>query len=201
MSRMPKYLKDLIDAFYSLPSVTPKNAQRLAIDFIKLAPQNRKKILEKITDAVLKIKNCIVCGNLSTEDLCEICSDERRDKEVICVVEEIGDVLAIEETDFNGVYHILGGRIDPLNKISPDDLKIEALFERIKNGKVREVILAMNLNKKGLATARYLFNELRQRFPKLKITQPAHGLSEGSEIVYVNPHTLKEAFEERKNFH
>ena len=200
MSSFPPYLEKLKDAFYSLPSVTPKNAVRLASDFIKLEPGERQRILKEIVDAAGSIKVCKICGNFSTDEICDICADPERSSAVICVVEEVMDIRAIEEAGFSGRYHVLSGRVDPLNKVLPADLNIAALYDRISSGNIKELILATNLNRKGLATARYIYNEVKQKFPEVSVTQPAHGLSEGSEIIYVNPQTLKEAFEERKKF-
>ncbi|MCD6412885.1 MAG: recombination protein RecR [Elusimicrobia bacterium] len=200
MSSFPKYLEKLKDAFYALPSVTPRSAEKMAVDFVRLPREKRSEILKDISAASTEIKVCRICGNYSNEEVCEICSDSSRDSGVVCVVEEPFDVYAVEDAGFNGKYHILGGRIDPLNKISPSDLRINSLMKRLSSGKIKEIILATNLNRKGIATARYIFNEIKREFPEIAVTQPAHGLSEGTEIVYVNPHTLKEAFEDRKEF-
>lgn len=193
-------MERLKEAFYTLPSVTPKYAAKLASDFIKLPADARKKLLNELSDAEGSIKVCSVCGNYSSDEICDICSDESRDASLICVVEEVMDLAVLEDAGFNGKYHILGGRIDPLNKILPENLNMDSLFKRLEGGAVKEVVLAMNLNRKGIATARYIYNEITRRFGNIKISHPAHGLSEGSEIIYVNPHTLKEALEGRRSF-
>lgn len=200
MSNFYFCVERLKEAFYTLPSVTPKFAAKLASDFIKLPTEARKKLLNELGDAEGSIKICSVCGNYSTEEICDICGDGKRDSSLICVVEEVMDVSVVEEAGFNGMYHILGGRIDPLNKILPENLNIVSLFKRLESGAVKEVILATNLNRKGIATARYIYNEIARRFGDIKISHPAHGLSEGSEIIYVNAHTLKEALEGRRSF-
>ena len=200
MSRILSYIRKLKDAFYSLPSVTPKYAEKLTSDFIKLTKEQRCQLLDDMKDASENIGICGICGNFSTGEKCDICADEHRRDDILCVVEEVADVLAVENTSFNGRYHILGGRIDPLNKVLPEDLHIDALVRRLESGKVKEIIIATNLNRKGLATARYLYHEIEQKFPGIIVTQPAHGLSEGSEIGYVNPHTLKEAIDDRRKF-
>jgi len=193
-------LERLKEAFYTLPSVTPKYAAKLASDFIKLPADTRKKLLNELSDTEGSIKICSVCGNYSSEEICDICADKERDSSLICVVEEVMDVTSVEDAGFNGMYHVLGGRIDPLNKILPENLNMDSLFKRLETGSVKEVILATNLNRKGIATSRYIYNEITRRFGDVKISHPAHGLSEGSEIIYVNPHTLKEALEERRPF-
>ncbi|MBA3053011.1 MAG: recombination mediator RecR [Candidatus Omnitrophota bacterium] len=200
MSNFYFCVERLKEAFYALPSVTPKFAAKLASDFIKLPPESRKKLLDELREAEESIRVCSVCGNYSSEDVCDICADKERDTSIICVVEEVMDVSVVEDAGFNGMYHILGGRIDPLNKILPENLNIESLFKRLESGAVKEVILATNLNRKGIATARYIYNEIARRFGDIKISHPAHGLSEGSEIIYVNAHTLKEALEGRRSF-
>ncbi|MDO9514457.1 MAG: recombination mediator RecR [Elusimicrobiota bacterium] len=200
MSNFYFCVERLKEAFYTLPSVTPKFAAKLASDFIKLPPESRKKLLDELREAEGSIRVCSVCGNYSSEDVCDICADKERDSSIICVVEEVMDVTSVEEAGFNGMYHILGGRIDPLNKILPENLNIVSLFKRLESGAVKEVILATNLNRKGIATARYIYNEIARRFGAIKISHPAHGLSEGSEIIYVNAHTLKEALEGRRSF-
>lgn len=200
MSSSPPYLEKLKEAFYSLPSVTPKTAARLASDFIKLEQGERQRVLKEIVDASASIRVCKICGNFSTGEICDICLDPERPGSIVCVVEEVMDIKAIEEAGFSGKYHVLGGRIDPLNKVLPADLNIDFLYNRLAEGNIKELILATNLNRKGLATARYIYNEVKTKFPGVSVTQPAHGLSEGTEIIYVNPQTLKEAFEERKQF-
>ncbi|PKM99959.1 MAG: recombination protein RecR [Elusimicrobia bacterium HGW-Elusimicrobia-2] len=200
MSNFYFCVERLKEAFYTLPSVTPKFAAKLASDFIKLPPESRKKLLDELREAEGSIRVCSVCGNYSSEDVCDICADKERDSSIVCVVEEVMDVSVVEDAGFNGTYHILGGRIDPLNKILPENLNIESLFKRLESGAVKEVILATNLNRKGIATARYIYNEIARRFGDIKISHPAHGLSEGSEIIYVNAHTLKEALEGRRSF-
>jgi recombination protein RecR len=200
MSNLHFCLERLKEAFYGLPSVTPKYAAKLASDFIKLPAESRRKLLDELRDAEASIRVCSVCGNYSSGDVCDICADKERTDSVICVVEEAMDVVSMEETGFNGKYHVLGGRIDPLNKILPENLNIDSLFRRLEGGAVTEIILATNLNRKGLATARYLYNEIKRRFGHVKVSHPAHGLSEGSEIIYVNARTLKEAMDERRPF-
>jgi len=200
MSSILRCLERLKEAFYALPSVTPKGAAKLATDFIKLSQEERVKFMNEISQASQSIKICAVCGNFSTADICDICSDTGRRDEVVCVVEDVMDVTALEDAGFDGKYHVLGGRIDPLNKVMPDDLNIAALFKRLAEGKIKEVIIGTNLNRKGAATARYIFNEIKRNFGNITVTQPAHGLSEGSEIIYVNPQTLKEAVERRTSF-
>ena len=185
-------LNKLIEEFGKLPGVGPKTAERLAFHILKAKPAEAMKLAEAIRDVKNKIKRCKVCCNLSEGPVCQICSDTRRDKELICVVEQPKDIVALEKTGAcKWVYHVLGGHIAPLEGIEPSDLRIEQLVERVREGVVKEVIMATNPNMAGDGTALYISSLLRNT--GVKITRLARGLASGSTIEYASGKMLADA--------
>jgi recombination protein RecR len=187
----------LIEELNRLPGIGPKSAQRLAYHLLQ-APQEKA---EALASAILGIKRglklCSVCSNVTELDPCILCSDPQRDGSKICVVEEPPDILPLERTKkFNGLYHVLHGVISPAEGIGPDDLKITALLERIKDGTVTELILATNPNTEGEATAMYLYTLLSPL--NLRITRLARGLPYGGDLEYADDVTLSRALEGRQ---
>lgn len=198
--KIPKAIYHLIESFERLPGIGPKTAQRLTY-YLLHVPQGE---LDKFSDALRNLKNdtviCSVCFGVGEGDPCEICSDDKRDKSVICVVEQPLDVLALERSGrFNGVYHVLHGRIDPLSNIGPDEIRIRELILRTQNQELRinEVILATNPTMEGEATAMYIAKQLKTKNEKLKITRIGRGLPTGADLEYADPMTLTRAMEGR----
>jgi len=192
-------VQKVIDAFESLPGIGPKSAARLAY-YLLHVPQERLETFAKALANLKKdTKECAVCFNIGEDDLCPICQDEKREKTTICVVETPLDLLAFERSDgYNGVYHVLGGVINPLAGIGPEELRINELLERIKEGEVEEVILATNPTMEGEATAMYISHKLKERNKKVKLTRIGRGLPTGADVEYADGQTLSRALEGRK---
>jgi len=185
-------LNKLVEEFGKLPGVGPKTAERLAFHILKAQPAEAMALAESIKDVKNKIKRCETCYNLAEQQVCQICSDPRRDKTLICVVEQPKDVIALEKTGAcKWVYHVLGGHIAPLEGIEPGDLTIDKLVERVREGNVKEVIMATNPNMAGDGTVLYISSLLRAT--GVKITQLARGLPTGSTIEYASGKILTDA--------
>ena len=190
-------LNKLIEEFEKLPGIGPKSAERLAFHILKAEPAEAMALAEAIRDVKNKIKRCEICTSLSEEAICQICSDPRRDKSSICVVEQPKDVVALEKTGAcKWVYHVLGGHIAPLEGVEPSDLTIDKLVERVRSGNVKEVIMATNPNMAGDGTALYISSLLRDT--DVKITRLARGLATGSTIEYASGKMLTDAINGRQ---
>ncbi|MBM4695196.1 recombination mediator RecR [Prescottella equi] len=195
-------VQDLIDELGKLPGIGPKSAQRIAFHLLSVEPpeiDRLQAVLQKVRDGV---QFCLVCGTVSEEEKCRICSDPRRDRTMVCVVEEPKDVQAIERTrEFKGRYHVLGGALDPLSGIGPDQLRIRELLARIGNQEdgvdVSEVIIATDPNTEGEATATYLVRMLRD-FPGLTVSRLASGLPMGGDLEFADELTLGRALSGRR---
>ncbi|MET1085662.1 MAG: recombination mediator RecR [Arthrobacter sp.] len=191
-------VQELIDELGRLPGVGPKSAQRLAFHILEADPQDMKRLVEAITTVKERVKFCTVCGNVTEQELCNICRDPRRDPAVICVVEESKDVLAVERTrSFRGRYHVLGGAINPIGGIGPEQLRIRELLTRLNDGAIQEVIIATDPNLEGEATATYLARMLKTI--GIAVTRLASGLPVGGDLEYADEVTLGRAFEGRRN--
>ena len=193
-------LNDLIKHFSKLPSLGSRSAKRIVLYLLN----NKEKMLSIISsmnDCYNKIKKCSICGNFTMNNICEICNDYSRDKNTICIVENITDLWAIENTSiFKGDYHILGGTLSAIDGITPDKLNITKLIERIKkNSDIKEIIIATNPTLDGQTTAFYIYDLLKD-FKNLKITKPAYGIPLGSEFNYLDDSTLDIAFKNKKDF-
>lgn len=190
-------VQDLIDEFARLPGVGPKGASRIAFHLLnteRADVERLGKLLQEVRD---KVRFCSVCFNVASADLCRVCNDTRRDQAVICVVEEPKDVLAVERTrEFRGRYHVLGGSINPIDGIGPDDLRIAELLKRLSDGTVGEIILATDPNLEGEATATYLTRLISPL--GIKVTRLASGLPVGGDLEYADEITLGRAFEGRR---
>ena len=185
-------LNKLIEEFGKLPGVGPKTAERLAFYILKAGTDEAMALARAIADVKNKIKHCEICYNLAEQAVCQICSDERRDKSLICVVEQPKDVISLEKTGASKwVYHVLGGHIAPLEGIEPSDLTIEQLVRRVREGDVKELIMATNPNMAGDGTALYISSLLRTT--GVKITRLARGLPTGSTIEYASGKMLTDA--------
>ena len=190
-------VQDLIDELGRLPGVGPKSAQRIAFHILQTQSFDVSRLATLLTEVREKVRFCEICGNVGESERCAICRDARRDQALICVVEEAKDVVAIERTrEFKGLYHVLGGAINPIDGIGPDDLRIAQLVARLGDGTVQEVIIATDPNVEGEATATYLTRLLQ--FPGLKVSRLASGLPVGGDLEYADEVTLGRAFEGRR---
>lgn len=207
MKYLPHSVEKLIESFSKLPGIGPKTASRLTF-YLLHVPQVQ---LNEFSDSVRDLKNktvyCSKCMNIGEQDPCGICSDETRDASVVCVVEQPIEIISFEKTGkFHGVYHVLHGAIDPLNNIGPDEIRIQELMSRIKSGKIREIILATNLDMEGEATAMYIRREILRlknqdaKIDGVKVTRLAHGLPVGSDLEYADEMTLSRALEGRNDY-
>lgn len=200
MSKMlPKSLRILIEEFSKLPGVGPKSAQRLAMHLLHSPAGRLKDLGESVLGLRDNVVFCTECWNLAEEDPCLVCTDSQRDGSVICVVEEVLDVVAVEKTgDFKGKYHVLHGALSPVDGVGPDQLKMESLFARVENGDVKEVILATNPSLEGEATALYIQKHLLNS--GASITRIARGLPVGGDVEYADEVTLSRALKGRSEF-
>lgn len=187
----------LIEELGRLPGIGPKSASRLAYHLLKAPKQQAVALAEAVLEVKEKVRFCSECFNLTEHDPCEICMDPARDRTIICVVEEPLDLVALERTgEYTGLYHILHGAIDPLGGIGPDQLRIKELFSRLQRPDVNEVILAMNPNTNGEATAMYLFRAISPL--GIRVTRPASGLPVGGDLEYADQVTLGRALKGRR---
>lgn len=190
-------VQDLIDELGRLPGVGPKSAQRIAFHLLAADPADVRRLAHALTEVKDKIRFCRVCGNVAEEEECRVCRDPRRDPTVICVVEEPKDLIAIEKTrEFRGRYHILGGAINPIEGVGPDDLRMKELMTRLADGSVTEIIIATDPNLEGEATATYLARMVKPM--GLSVTRLASGLPMGGDLEYADEVTLGRAFEGRR---
>ena len=195
---MSRLLQDVVGELSKLPGIGRRTALRLAIHIHRMERESVAEMTESIDRFRNEVKYCTQCNNLSDEDVCPICADDERDHTTICVVEQVADVLSVENTrQYKGLYHVLGGVISPMQGISPSDLKIDLLTERIARGGVKEVILAISTSVEGETTLFYLMNRLRQ-FPGVKVTSIARGIGFGDELEYVDELTITHALRNRR---
>lgn len=199
---IPKAIQNLIESFEKLPGVGPKTAQRLTFYLLHVPQGELNKFAISLQD--LK-KNTILCSNcfmIDDKNPCSICSDSNRNREIVCVVEQPLDVLALEKgRGFKGLYHVLHGKIDPLNNIGPDEIYIPQLLKRVKEaGDIKEIILATNPTMEGEATAMYISKQLKERNPEIKITRIGRGLPVGADLEYADDITLQRAMDGRSQY-
>ena len=196
MSYYSPSIEKLIESFEKLPSIGSKTAARLAFYILNASEEETNEFIKSIQDAKANLKYCSQCYNITDTDPCPICSNSARDKSVICVVEDVKDVVAMERThEFKGVYHVLHGSISPMNGVGPDDIKIKELLSRLMNGKVKEIILATNSRVEGEATAMYISKLVKPL--GVKVTRIAHGIPVGGDLEYTDEVTLGKALEGR----
>ncbi|PPF82245.1 recombination protein RecR [Subtercola sp. Z020] len=190
-------VQELIDELGRLPGIGPKSAQRIAFHILQTESFDVTRLAEVLIEVRDKVHFCSICGNVSEQDTCAICRDPRRAQNVICVVEEAKDVVAIERTrEFRGLYHVLGGAISPIDGIGPDNLRIRELMKRLADATVAEVIIATDPNLEGEATATYLSRLLTTL--EIRVTRLASGLPVGGDLEYADEVTLGRAFEGRR---
>ncbi len=196
-SLFPPSFQTLIDGFASLPGIGRKSAQRLAFHVLSLPEGEAENLAASILDARKKVHTCPICQNLTDEDLCPICKNDRRDRSVICVVAEPRDVASIERGhEYQGVYHVLHGVLSPMNRIGPDDIRIRELVERVGQGEISEIIMATNPDTEGDTTAMYI-SRLLKPFG-VKVTRLAYGIPVGSNLEFADDATLLRAMEGRR---
>ncbi|MDR1984163.1 MAG: recombination mediator RecR [Prevotellaceae bacterium] len=200
MNELPSILLNAaVDEFAKLPGVGRKTALRLVLHLVKQPLSDVEKFGNAFIRLRNEIKHCAICNNLSDNDICEICSNQRRNQSIICVVESIRDVLSIERTQqFNGLYHVLGGIISPMDGIAPSDLNVDMLVQRIKNGNVKEVLLALNTTMEGETTCYYLHKKISAH--NVEITTLARGVNFGDELEYTDELTLGKSILNRQPF-
>lgn len=204
--QIPKAIQKLIDSLQKLPGIGPKTSQRLTFYLLHVPQSQLEEFGEAVSQLKKNTKTCSLCFNIAETDPCHICQDPGRDKSKICVVEQPLDVLAIEKAGFySGLYHVLHGAINPLDNIGPEQLHLHELLPRLKNGIIRELIIATNPTMEGEATAMFLTRligegQRNQKTQKIKITRIGRGLPTGADLEYADETTLSKAFEGRREY-
>ncbi|NIM98948.1 MAG: recombination protein RecR [candidate division Zixibacteria bacterium] len=192
-------IEKLIEEFSKFPGIGKKTAQRMAFFVLKQRKEEAEALAQSILDVKSKVSYCSVCFNITEDDPCSICKGEKRDRSIVCVVEEANDVAALEKTNqYKGLYHVLGGVLSPLDGVGPEDLKVKELLSRLKNRQVKEVIIATNPSTEGEATAIYLSKLIKPL--GIKVTRIARGLPAGGDLEYADRTTLANALEGRVEF-
>lgn len=195
---MSKLLDNVTSELQRLPGIGRRTALRLAMHLLKMEPETVDSLSESMARFRHDIRYCKSCNNLSDSDLCPICSDSRRDRSVVCVVEQVADLMSIENTQqYRGMYHVLGGVISPMQGVGPSDLKIELLCDKLLTGEIREVIIAISTSVEGETTLFYLLNRLKA-FPDVKVSTIARGIGFGDELEYVDEMTITHALLNRR---
>ena len=195
---MSKLLQDVVGELSKLPGIGRRTALRLSMHLLRMERESVGDMTRSIDRFRNEIRHCRTCNNLSDEEYCPICLDENRDRSTVCVVEQVGDLLSIENTrQYKGTYHVLGGVISPMQGIAPSDLKIDRLVERVASGTVKEVILAISTSVEGETTLFYIMNRLRA-YPDVKVTSIASGIGFGDELEYVDELTITHALMNRR---
>lgn len=193
----PDSLKKLIENFEKLPGIGEKTAERLAFSLLNFDEEFTSEFSESIKDIKKKLKKCNKCWNLTEEEYCKICSDSNRDASLVCVVEDTKNLILFEKTgNYNGLYHVLGGLISPMNGVNPEDINIKSLFDRLEKDKVKEVIIAVKPTIEGETTSLYLLKMLKNS--KVTVSKIAHGVPLGSDMEYLDSLTLEMALNDRK---
>jgi recombination protein RecR len=197
MSVLPEAIASLVAALNKLPGIGPRSAERIALHLVQTESGSVRQLAETILTARERVKLCEVCGSLTESSPCEICSDARRDSSLICVIERPVDIISIEKSGtFRGKYHVLGGKISPLDGVQPEDLRIAALEKRITTEPIKEIVIALGTDVEGDATSFYLAKRLSR--PNLSITRIAHGLPAGTGLEFADELTLSRALEGRR---
>ena len=190
-------LQRLIEQFGKLPGIGRKTALRLALSVLDLPEENVEEFAKVIVEAKRDTKKCPICSNICVGDICDVCDDDKRDHSLVCVVEDAKAVMAFEKVrDFNGVYHVLGGVLSPINGIGPEDINLMSLLERIKTGQIKELIVATNPTVEGEATAMYISRLVSDL--GVKVSRLAYGVPVGGDLEYADEVTLHRAIEGRR---
>ena len=195
---MSKLLDNVVGELSRLPGIGRRTALRLAMHLLRMEEEDVVAMGESLIDFRTKICRCAKCNNLSDSEICEVCADSSRDRSVVCVVEQVSDLLSIEKThQYRGVYSVLGGVISPMQGIGPSDLKIDLLCDKLLTGEIKEVIIAISTSVEGETTLFYLSNRLKM-FPDVKVTTIARGIGFGDELEYVDELTITHALMNRR---
>ena len=195
---MSKLLQDAVSEFSRLPGIGRRTALRLAMHLLKMEREEVAQMTQAISRFRNEIRHCSECNNLSDSERCPICQNPERDHSTICVVEQVGDLMSIENTrQYRGIYHVLGGVISPMQGVGPSDLKIDMLVEKVAAGGVKEVILAISTSVEGETTLFYIMNRLK-KYPSVKVTTIARGIGFGDELEYVDELTITHALINRR---
>lgn len=195
---MSHLLQEAVAEFAKLPGIGRRTALRLAMHLLKMEPSAVEQMTESIARFRRDIRHCELCNNLSDTDRCPICNNPERDRTTICVVEQVGDLMSIENThQYKGLYHVLGGVISPMQGVGPSDLKIDLLLDKVAAGSVKEVILAISTSVEGETTLFYIMNRLKQ-YPDVKVSTIARGIGFGDELEYVDELTITHALLNRR---
>jgi len=197
MSALPEAIASLVAALNKLPGIGPRSAERIALHLVQTESGSVKQLAETILTARERVKLCEVCGSLTENSPCDICSDPRRDSSLICVVERPVDIISIEKSGtYRGKYHVLGGKISPLDGVQPEDLRIGALEKRLATEPIKEIVIALGTDVEGDATSFYLAKRLSRA--DISITRIAHGLPAGTGLEFADELTLSRALEGRR---
>lgn len=195
---MSRLLQDAVSEFAKLPGIGRRTALRLAMHLLKMDSESVEQMTESIARFRREVRHCELCNNLSDTARCPICSNPERDRTTICVVEQVGDLMSIENTrQYKGLYHVLGGVISPMQGVGPSDLKIDLLMDKVATGEVKEVILAISTSVEGETTLFYILNRLRQ-YPSVRVSTIARGIGFGDELEYVDELTITHALLNRR---
>ena len=195
---MSRLLQEAVSEFAKLPGIGRRTALRLAMHLLKMDTSSVEQMTDSISRFRRDIRYCELCNNLSDTDRCPICNNPERDRSTICVVEQVGDLMSIENTrQYRGLYHVLGGVISPMQGIGPSDLKIDLLLDKVASGSVKEVILAISTSVEGETTLFYIMNRLKQ-YPEVKVSTIARGIGFGDELEYVDELTITHALLNRR---
>lgn len=196
-----KYLQKAIEEIALLPGIGKRTALRLALHLLKQPQSQTTDLATALVDLKTKVRECKNCHNISDQEFCEICKDESRDHSIICVVEDIRDVLAIENTEqYKGVYHVLGGKISPMDGIGPGQLNIDSLVSKLNKGDISEIIFALSSTMEGDTTNFYIYKQIQASEKKLKTSTIARGISIGDELEYADEITLGRSITQRVPF-
>ncbi len=197
MYNYPKSIRNLIDSLKKLPSIGEKSAERMALAIMEEDKEQVDFFAKALIDVKNKVKRCIICNNFSEEEVCEICSDKNRKSDILCVVEYPKNIIMLEKTEsFSGKYHVLNGLISPLDGITPEDINIKSLVERVKKEKIKEIIIAVKPSIEGETTALYISKIFENT--AVLVTKIAHGVPLGTDMDYIDTLTLELALEDRK---
>ena len=195
---MSKLLQDAVAEFSKLPGIGRRTALRLAMHLLKMDAGAVDQMAESIARFRREVRHCVRCNNLSDTDVCPICANPERDRGTVCVVEQVGDLMSVENTrQYRGLYHVLGGVISPMQGIGPSDLKIDMLIDKVAAGDVKEVILAISTSVEGETTLFYIMNRVKP-YPDVKVTTIARGIGFGDELEYVDELTITHALLNRR---
>ncbi len=199
--KRPASFEKLLLILRKLPSVGPKMSERMAFRILRMSEDEIRDFITTVVEAHKEVRPCVICGHWDDTSPCRVCSDPSRDKTVLCVVENSQDVQAVGRVrDFNGIYHVLGGVLSPLEGIGPQDIQIASLMKRLEGEPIVEVILALNSDMEGETTAQYLAKRIITLPKTIRITRPAQGLPAGGELEYMDELTLTRAFVGRREF-